>query len=403
MRLLFAKHALLFPRSSGHDVLTYHMMKTCRRLGHEVALATAEEPTAAAIDDLDLDMRFTLCEGSTAFSLPGTRLQKRFGSYWGVSNGRIAALAGATEHWRADAVVVVGLDALPYFPALAGVVRVWYAADEWVLHHCSQLKLGDTELRSNLRAAVTKGLYERAYRRSIDRAWVVTDSDRRAMRWIAGVRNVDVLPIGIDGDYFRPTGIAPTPNSAAFWGRLDFGPNMQALDWFCDRVWPLVQSEVPDSRFTIMGFNPGPKVKQLAQRPGIGLRPDVPDLRTEACEHAVAVLPMVSGAGMKNKLLEAAALGMPIVCTPTATLGLKGARLPIEVAAQPTAFASAIVGLWRDPNRAARGAATRDWVIKHHAWEATARKAIDALTESRRSASTQRPPAPEVDNSRGAV
>lgn len=379
MRLLFSKHALAFPRSSGHDVLMYYMMKTCGRLGHDVALATVEEPTPAAVGNLDLEARFVLRDAKDTSPLPGTSLQKRFRSYWGVSNGQVAALAGAAADWRADAVIVGGLDALPYFPALSGVIRVWYAADEWVLHHCSQLKLGGSELRFNLHAAATKGLYERAHRRVIDRAWVVTDSDRRAMRWIAGVRNVDVLPIGIDSDYFRPTGAQPRPNTATFWGRLDFGPNIQALEWFCHRVWPLVLRQVPEGRFTIMGFNPGTEVTTLAAQTGIELRPNLPDLRGAACEHSVAVLPMVSGAGMKNKLLEAAALGLPIVCTPTATLGLKDGPLPWAVETQPNAFASAILSLWGDPNRARRGDAAREWVMEHHTWEATARRAIEGL------------------------
>lgn len=383
MRLLFFKHALAFPRSSGHDVHTYYMMKACRSLGHEIALATVDEPSVEAVDGLDLDVRVLLDrKGSPDGNLPGSRLQRRFRSYWGVPDARVAALARAAADWRADAVIVGGLDALPYFPALSGATRVWYAADEWVLHHCSQLKIGDAELRSNLRAAALKGLYERAHRRVIDRAWVVTESDRRAMRWIAGVRHVDVLPNGVDSDYYRPGGNPPKPNTAAFWGRLDFGPNIQALEWFCDRVWPLVLREAPGGRFTIIGFNPGKEMARLSGIAGIELRPNLPDLRRAASEHALAVLPFVSGAGIKNKLLEAAALGLPIVCTPTATLGLRG-RVPANVAAAPEDFASAIVRIWRDPNRAERGAAARAWVMEHHTWEATAHKAIDGLEQQR--------------------
>ena len=66
-------------------------------------------------------------------------------------------------------------------------------------------------------------------------------------------------------------------------------------------------------------------MKALATAPGITLEANVRDLRPVARRHAVAVLPLVSGAGIKNKLLEAAAMGLPVVCTPLATLGLRGA------------------------------------------------------------------------------
>jgi glycosyltransferase involved in cell wall biosynthesis len=115
--------------------------------------------------------------------------------------------------------------------------------------------------------------------------------------------------------------------------------------------------------------------------------PDVPDLRPIARTHAVAVFPFVSGGGTKNKLLEAAALGLPIVCTPTATLGLRGAALPLTVRSAARPLADAIVEMWADPPAARRrGEATRTWVVREHSWDSTGRAAIQALEQSRKAA-----------------
>ena len=76
------------------------------------------------------------------------------------------------------------------------------------------------------------------------------------MRLVTGIRALDVLPNGTDTDHYHPFEVPQVPQSAVFWGRLDFGPNIQALEWFCHRVWPLVRSRIPDGRFTIIGFNP---------------------------------------------------------------------------------------------------------------------------------------------------
>ena len=94
---------------------------------------------------------------------PLTGLAERFRSYWGIPPGRIAAVAELAEDFRADAVVVVGLDVLPYLGAVRGPKRIWYAGDEWVWHHLSQVSLGDRSSWSNLRDAAVKGLYEYAY------------------------------------------------------------------------------------------------------------------------------------------------------------------------------------------------------------------------------------------------
>jgi glycosyltransferase involved in cell wall biosynthesis len=388
VRLLFVKHSLAWPRSSGHDVHTFYMMKACAGLGHDVALATVTAVSAEALDGLALGGQWLLDAPDTPDTpgapVPaGTALQRRFRSFWGVPERRIAALHRIVTDWRPDAVIVGGLDALPYLPGLRGTTRIWYAADEWVLHHLSQLEPTVSSLREHLRAAAVKGLYERTHRHEIDRVWVVSDRDRHAMRWIAGVRHVDVLPNGVDGDFFAPVAQPVEACTAVFWGRLDFGPNIQALEWFFTRVWPLVRQAVPSARFTIIGFNPGDAVRKHVGRDGIALMADVPDLRAAVQRHAVAALPFISGAGIKNKLLEAAALGVPIVCTPTATLGLRGERLPLAVASTPAAFAAAIVALWSDPaRRAAQSGAAREWVVTHHTWTATAKDAMDALRPS---------------------
>jgi hypothetical protein len=108
-----------------------------------------------------------------------------------------------------------------------------------------------------MRPAAVKGLYERAYGPLLDRVWVVSEADRRAMRWVAGARAVDVLPNGVDADYYAPRAAAVERETCAFWGRLDFGPNIQALEWFCGRVWPAVRRarpSAPTASIWSMGF-----------------------------------------------------------------------------------------------------------------------------------------------------
>jgi glycosyltransferase involved in cell wall biosynthesis len=383
MRLLFVKHALAWPRSSGHDVHTFHMMKACGELGHEVSLATVVPPEPPAIEGARIAHKFRLSAplNDGPLDIPGTRLQHRFRSFWGVEDHWVLSLRQAAEAVKPHAVIVGGLDALPFFPPLTNTVRVWYAADEWVLHHLSQLQMSLSSWREHVKAAVVKGLYERVHRNVVDRAWVVSESDQRAMHRLAGIRNVDLLPNGVDGVHFAPGPEVVQPRTAIFWGRLDFGPNIQALEWFVKRVWPIVHQRVPDSRFTVVGFQPTEAVRRLVQAPGIVLEANVRDLRSTARQHALAVLPFVSGAGIKNKLLEAAALGLPIVGTSVAARGLRG-NAPLAIGATPAEMADVIVRLWSDPEaRAKAGRDARAWVLEQHSWMTTAREAMRHLEQ----------------------
>ncbi|HVS40426.1 MAG TPA: glycosyltransferase family 4 protein [Gemmataceae bacterium] len=384
MRLLFVKEALAWPRSSGHDVHCFHMMRALGALGHEVSLATVKPIPEQAIAGLPLQDCHCIGEATDDADvppLPLSRLQERFRSYWGIDPARIRAVASAARAGEADAVVVVGLNVLPYLGAVSGALRVWYAADEWAWHHLSQVRVLRPSTWGNIKEAAVKGLYERAYASMLDRVWVVTDEDGRAMRRVAGVGGVDVLPNGVDTDHFAPRSCSQTPNSCVFWGRLDFGPNLQGLEWFCRRVWPRVRRAFPGARFTIYGFQPTPEAQNLGNLDGVKVVPNLPDLRDEIATHQVVVLPFVSGGGIKNKLLEAAAMGKAVVCTGRAYGGLRGqAEAPFRRAERLSQWVRELTSLWADADQRGRlGDAARLWVTERHTWDAAARTAAAGL------------------------
>mgnify|MGYP000899917535 CR=1 FL=1 len=252
LRLLFVKDGFAWPRASGHDVHTYHMMRALAALGHDLGLLTAAVPPPEAVAGLPLSWSGTFPPKGEPPTGPAPSfgwLQEKFRGYWGVDPNRVSAVAATAAAFDADAVVVVGLHVLPYLGAVRGRARVWYAADEWFWHHASQVQPLRPRTWGEMKQAAVKGLYERAFRSITDRVWVVTEPDRRAMRWVMGARGIDVVPNGVDGEYYTPLVAEQVERSCTFWGRLDFGPNVQALEWFCGQVWPRVRAKHPDARF----------------------------------------------------------------------------------------------------------------------------------------------------------
>lgn len=352
-------------------------------MGHEVGLATVEETATEAIMDLSLCWRGTLDGlGAPNTVSPWRGLAERFRSYWGTDPRRIAAVGDVARALAVDVVVVVGLDVLPYLGAVETARRVWYAGDEWAWHHLSQWRLTDPRTWGNIRQATLKGLYERTFARHLDRVWVVSKADRRAMCWALGHDRVDVVPNGVDTAHYRPIVVEERPRSCVFWGRLDFGPNLQALDWFLGRVWPVVRASVPDARFTIHGFRPAAQALAWVDHAGVDLVPDLPDLRAAIARHQVVVLPFVSGGGIKNKLLEAASMGKAIVGSPCACNGLDlgGGASPLVRARRPREWAQALRELWEDADRRRElGRGARCWVVERHGWPAAAAAAMAGL------------------------
>lgn len=380
MHFLFIKSCLAWPRASGHDVHTYQMLRALSLAGHEVSLTTRNEPLPEALSDLELASKHLWPrKGSPAPLLSGW--QERFRRYWGIENAWISGVADQARQCDADVVVAVGLEVLPLLARVSNATRVWYAADEWVWHHLSMMRPGQPPTWGHLRTAVIKGLYEFAFRSVVDRAWVVSAADRQAMRWITGIDQVDIVPNGVDAEHFAPCDLPESQNSCVFWGRLDFEPNIQALRWFCGNVWPRVLRSVPKAQFKILGFEPGPAVRNLAQQPGVTLIENLPDLRYEIARSQVVVLPMQSGGGIKNKLLEAAAMAKPIVCSSRACNGLNvGNSRPVQVARSPQQWVDALLSLWESrARRVVLGTAARRWVTEAHCWQTTAEIAAEPL------------------------
>ena len=384
LRLLFVKEKLSWPRAGGHDVHGSAMMRALADRGHEVWLATHSAATREAVAGLglagEIDLSAVpLCEPSTL--PPASRLQQRFERYWGQDPRWRRAIATATQRTQFDAVIGLGPDAPLWFRGVRSGLRVWYAADDSALHHWSQVRPTAISSWKNVKFTAIHALYERAFASRIDRSWVVSSADRRAMRACTG-RPVDLVPNGVDAEHYRP----PTdrtdelPDHLAFWGRLDFGPNEDGIAWFLAEVWPRVRAARPATRLDIFGFRPSERVTTLCQRSdGVTLVPDLPDLRPELVRRPVAVLPFVTGRGIKNKLLEAAALGRAIACTPAALTGTLG-EPPVRCERRPGLLAAAIVKLLDDPGERDRlGAAARDWVTRHHSWTAAAEVAEAGL------------------------
>jgi glycosyltransferase involved in cell wall biosynthesis len=387
VRLLFVKEHLAWPRSSGHDVHCYHLMRGLADLGHTIALVTKSQPAEPALAGAALHSRWTFTSApppGPEVSLSLSWLQEKFRSYWGIEEQAIRTVGGLAQSFRADAVIVVGLNVLPYLGAVQQARRIWYAADEWVWHHLSLMQWWQPSTWAELRPALIKGMYEWAYGSLLDRIWVVSEADARAMRWVVGNRAIDVIANGVDGDHYRPLAIDPEPDTCTFWGRLDFEPNIQALQWFCRRIWPTLRRLRPQARFTIYGFQPTPTVLALANCDGVQLIADLPDLRQEIARHAVVVLPFVSGGGIKNKLLEAASMGRPIVCSRRAAEGLRYLNQPpFRIAHNPNDWVANLLQLWDDKaQRNDLGTTARNWVLQQHTWEAAAQLAAAGLERS---------------------
>jgi glycosyltransferase involved in cell wall biosynthesis len=204
---------------------------------------------------------------------------------------------------------------------------------------------------------------------------VVAEADAHALRRIAPRAHVVVVPNGVEpGDDPGPPAAEPV---LGFHGALSTVANQDAARVLVQDVLPLVRAEVRDARALVIGRDP-PADLRADPAAGVAVTGEVDDVREHLRRVAVYVAPMASGTGLKNKVLEAMATGLPVVASSRALNGI-GADAGVVVANTPEAMARAVVSLLRDPaRRAALGAAGRARVIEAFSWERSA-DAIERL------------------------
>ncbi|MGE0553102.1 MAG: glycosyltransferase [Gemmatimonadales bacterium] len=212
--------------------------------------------------------------------------------------------------------------------------------------------------------------YERRVLRFARHAIVAGADDARVLARLAGRVPVSVVPNGVDAApscCFDAESPVPT---VAFSGTLDYPPNTDAIRRFGRAIWPSIRRQVPDARLLVAGRRPTPAVAALGTLVGVEIRADVRDMPSVLREAWVSVAPMRLGAGIKNKVLEAWAVGRPVVMTAVAANGLALDRDQRELIAEgPERIAELVVELLRDRDRRHRlGESAHQAARTRHSW-----------------------------------
>jgi glycosyltransferase involved in cell wall biosynthesis len=181
-----------------------------------------------------------------------------------------------------------------------------------------------------------------------------------------------VLANGVDLDYFQPMTQPRQPETLVISGKMSYHANVTAVLHFAKNILPLIWRERPQTQLWIVGQAPPPSVQALAADARIKVTGYVSDLRSYLNAATVSVCPLVYGAGIQNKVLEAMACATPVV---SGTRGLGAlqtqADVQVLVGETPESFAQHVLRLLADPVLARRiGAAGRQFVESHHSWSA---------------------------------
>ena len=317
---------------------------------------------ATALPDEARPLRLEAIDVDTSVTAAGALRSLFSGTSYNVERFRSPAferrLVEVVREEPFDAVLLESLYMVPYVPALRAATRapvvlrslnveheIWEGLARGHAHAATRLYLG--HLARRLRA------YEIATLNDVDAILPVTPEDASTYARL-GVRvPLHVAPVGVDAASCPDLAGTGDPRSLVFLGSLDWRPNVEAVDWFLESVWPLVRAAVPDARFLVAGSSPPPGLEAPVPGRGVRFLGRVEDAREFLASGAAMVVPLLSGGGIRVKILEAMSLGVPVVSTRLGASGIDardGAE--ILVADDPEELAEACVGLLEDRERA---------------------------------------------------
>ncbi|HYR51611.1 MAG TPA: TIGR03087 family PEP-CTERM/XrtA system glycosyltransferase [Candidatus Dormibacteraeota bacterium] len=224
-----------------------------------------------------------------------------------------------------------------------------------------------------------------------DESVFVAEKEAEIFRRSAASVRTHVIPNGVDLAYFRrPECAAPAERSRdiVFVGMMDYFPNIDAVTYFTERMFPRILEAVPEATFRIVGRNPSRSVRDLARHRNVSVTGAVPDVRPFLTDAAISVAPFRVARGVQNKILEAMAMEVPVVGTPTGFQGITAREGDgVRIEEQPEPFAAAVVAHLTDPGRRRdAGRRARAFVERHHRWEdhgAILEALIDEVLERR--------------------
>lgn len=369
MRILFLSNKLPHADVAGGQRLVYDRINHMVNAGHQVGLATfIANETEIQIDSIRplLDEICCLKIGYRSFfkrAFHDYLSWNRPALFWkNYSLDMMRAVGRMVDRGRYDVVIAEFSEMGQYLhqnPYLSAVKKIISC------HQCLTMSFEQyaktTDVRRFLKYKSCSQVqrlqkYEFDMYHSADRIFVLTPQDRFTLQYYAPELAVSVVPAGVDIAFLEDTYLVPKEQIVLMTGFMGDPANDDGAEWFCRHVWPQLKEKYPGVRFYIVGASPRKRLRHLLRKEDrIVITGEVDDLRSYRARARVFVSPVRLGSGLRTKVLQAMASGVPVVSTSLGVAGIE-ARTGVNclIADTPELFLQSIEWLLSDRTLSAR-------------------------------------------------
>ena len=366
MRILFISRWFPYPPDNGSKIRVFNLIKYLSR-HHEIALLSfaGDAISPARLAALK---PYCCCTHTVLYrEFSPTRLRALLGFFstrprsvldtYSKEMQILVERIGADRSF--DIVVASQIESVPYALLLNGIPRVF---EELELAVIREQFAWQRTLTSRARYGLTwwkQQQYVLSLLRQVDGCTVVSEPERALLhKVVPGFQRLAVIPNGVSPREYEGDWGSPAPDTLIFPGALTYRANFDAMDFFLKAVFPLIRARRPSTTLCITGRTNGVPLHRLPLNNGVTLTGYLADVRPAVAQSQVCVTPLLTGGGTRFKVLEAMALGTPVVSTSKGAEGLEA--IPGEdilIADEPADFAAAVLRLLGDESLRAKLAA----------------------------------------------
>ena len=378
MKVLFIAQPFPYPPNTGSRNLVFHWLEAASR-AHDVHLLWLGDPAEGkdripelpgvridairAVPAMELSARIRRLATAIVLGIPPTSLV-------GMTEQARSEILGHVRTGHYDVVVLTENVVAGYAPLISDHTPVVL-----LKHSVQAVDARDARRRSGMwhpRWMLEEWIVRRFEARTCRAATVtctVNAEDRAELvRRYRLARPAEITPIGVDLSHFPSREKDPGGQLIGFFGNITWGANVDAANWFVDQILPRVWEKMPSAQFRIIG--PGSD-KIAARKPDARITWLGPSNIPEAMKDAtIGIVPVISGTGVRLKLLEMLSLGVPVVSTSLGALGTGCVHGEHALIAEDAdSFANAVVALLQDASLRKKLTQAGQKLIQKHSWE----------------------------------
>lgn len=357
MKVLFISRWFPYPPDNGSKIRVFNLVRHLA-LTHEVDLvsfaseAIAQEQLAAMrrycpAVDVALYKPFKPHRLKALLGFLSRRPRSVVDTY----SVEMQQLVGRAVRERSfDVVIASEIDTAPYALVLSGMPRLLEDVELSAIYERLSRQRHPVRKARTWLTSWKLSRYAANLLLAFDGCTVVSEREREQVLQVSlGYCPIGVVPNGVDVDYYAADFGSPEADTLVYSGALTYGPNFDAIDFFLREVFPLIRAKRPHVRLAVTGKLDGVPVDRLPDSDGLVLTGYLDDVRPTVARSWVCVVPLRFGGGTRLKILEALALGTPVVSTSKGAEGLEVTPgKDILIADEPAEFADTTLHLLGD-------------------------------------------------------